>query len=164
MLGVRLFPPQILSDLNFFNVRSEVELASRLRAVQRVAAAAIGAYLTVRSGPILAAKLGCSLAARIVGSLTFTVGYGCLSYPAGILISSGGFAYRCTLGAVSSIGNKEIGWAVINVACIGIGYFFSQMYSHSAYEIGPNLLEKLFQKVEAKLVPPLYRRFYTQET
>ena len=75
MFGISLFPPQVLSDLNFFNVNSEKELASRLRAVQRVAAAAIGAYLMARYTPIFAAKLESSCAAEIVVELAFAASY-----------------------------------------------------------------------------------------
>ena len=81
MFGIQLFP-QVLSDLNFFNVKSEDELASRLRAVQRVAVAAIGAYLMVQyHRPILLAKLGSSWVARSVVDLAFYLGYHCLSNP-----------------------------------------------------------------------------------
>ncbi len=162
MLGVRLFPPQVLSDLNFFNVKSEKELTSRLRAVQRVVAAAIGAYLMVRYQPILVAKLGSSCAAEIGVFCVFFGGYSCLSYPANMLRASGFLTYDSILNAESSIRNKEIGWTVIEVALVGLWYFGSQMYKDCA-EIGPNLLERLFQKVEDKVAPPLFRQFYTKK-
>jgi hypothetical protein len=163
MLGVSLFPSQVLSDLNFFNVSSKEELASRLRAVQRVSAAAIGAYLMVRYQPILVAKLGSSCAAKIGVYLAFFGGYSCLSFPANMLRACGVIAYQSILYAESSIRNKEIGWTVIEVSLVGIAYFGSQIYKAYA-EIGPNLLERLFQKVEDKYTKPLYRYFYTQTT
>jgi len=163
MLGVRLFPPQVLSDLNFFNVKSEKKLALRLRTLQRVAAAAIGTYLMVRYKPILAAKLGSSYIAREVANLPFYLGYGCLSFPTVNLIVLGDFGYLSMLDAVSNIRNKEVGWAVANVAFAGMAYFVSQGYRDSDLDIGPNLLEKLFQKVEDKLTQPLWDRFYKKQ-
>ncbi len=160
MLGVRLFPPQVLSDLNFFNVSSKEELALRLRAVQRVAAAAIGTYLMVR----YVAKLGSSFAANVGVRLAFSAGYACLSFPTANLVFSVRAGYLATTRAVSSIRNKEIGWAVADVVFVGMAYFTSQVYRDSAFEIGPNFLERFFQKVEDKLTESLYRRFYTQTT
>src|SRR5579863_4696816 len=94
MLGdIRLFP-QVLSDLNFFNVKSEKQLASRLRAVLRVAAAAIGAYLWVRYKPIFAAKLGSSFVAMNGVDLAFYAGYSCLSFPATVLTVSNILGYK----------------------------------------------------------------------
>ena len=159
MFGVRLFPPQVLSDLNFLSVNSKEELATRLRAVQRVAVAAIGAYLWVRYLPILAAKLGSSCAAGMVVELAFFVSGACLSYPAAALILAGSRGYLFTMYAVSRIRNKEIGWTVFSVAWIGLSYFWSQDYKMYA-EIGPNFLERVFQKVEDKLTQPLWDRFY----
>ena len=156
MFGVRLFP-QVLSDLNFFNVNSEKELALRLRTVERVAAAAIGEYLIVR----YLAKLGSSFAAKKGVFLAFWASYCCLSLPANMLRACGVITYKSILYAESSIRNKEIGWTVIEVALVGLGYFGSQIYKDFA-EMGPNFLERLFQKVEDKLAPPLYRRFYTE--
>lgn len=161
MFGVSLFPPQVLSDLNFFNVKSEKKLASRLRAVQRVAAAAIGAYLMRRYQPILVAKLGSSSAAKIV-FCAFFGGYSCLSFPANMLRACVAVTCGHILNAESNIRNKEIGGTVIEVAWVGFGYFVSQTYKYYA-KYGPNLLERVFQKVEDTFVPSLYRRFYTEK-
>ncbi|HEY5235419.1 MAG TPA: hypothetical protein VIJ14_04505, partial [Rhabdochlamydiaceae bacterium] len=130
MLGVRLFP-QVLSDLNFFNVRSQTDLASRLRAVQRVVAATLGAYLMVRYEPILIAKLGSNCSAEGLVKIAFLVSYGCLSMPTTILILSGVTGYRHMLYAVSS--NKEIGWKVLNVAMVVVCYVNFQNYRHSIF-------------------------------
>jgi hypothetical protein len=156
MTAIKLFPPQVLSDLNFLSVNSKEELASRLRAVQRVVAAAIGAYLMVRYQPIL----GASCAVQTAVYLASIAGYACLSLPALSLVASGFVATHETLGAASHSRNKELGWTVINVAWIGMAYFLSQGYRHAAFEIGPNFLERVFQKVEDKLTQPLWDRFY----
>lgn len=155
MFGVRLFPPQVLSDLNFFNVSSKEELATRLRAVQRVAAAAIGIYLKVRYQPILAAKWESKSAAM----LSLYAGYSCLSCPVMLLVLSWFNGYVYTMDALSCIRSREIGWTVLSVSMFGLSYFLSQNYKDGALT-GPNLLEKLFDTVEDKLTQPLWDRFY----
>ncbi len=167
MFDVRLFPPQVLSDLNFFHVKSERELAFRLRTLQRVVAAAIGAYLMERYMPILAAKLGSSYEAYAEAHFTFVAGYGCLSFPIVGLIWSGRVGYLFTRNAVLTVRNIEIGRAVINVVGVSAAYFFSQIYRCSGLEdqdpyleAGPNFLERFFQKVEDKLTKPLWVHVY----
>jgi hypothetical protein len=164
MFGINLFPPQVLSDLNFFNVNSEQELASRLRAVQRVAAAAIGAYLMVRYEPILVAKLGSNFFVRVAVAEAFVAGYGCLSVPAMALSISWGYGYELAMGTLAHIRNREIKKRVINVAFSGTFYFLSQIYKDDKYGAmdGPNFLERLFQKVEDRWTQPLWDRFYKQ--
>jgi hypothetical protein len=157
MSGIQLFP-QILSDLNFRNVKSEKELASRLRAVQRVAVAAIGFYLKVHYEPML--KMGCSGAVKTGIGVAVDACYCCLSVPTGLLSVSSVFIYEFTMQTLSHIRNKEIGKAVISIACTGLSYFLAQVYKDPEYERVPNLLEKVFQKVEDHATPFLWNLIY----
>jgi hypothetical protein len=162
MLGVWLFP-QVLSDLNFFNVKSKKELASRLRAVQRVAVAAIGAYLIVRYAPILAAKLGGTLISKLAFPFAITVSYWCLSAPSTCLITGGGGGYLAVLAALREYDNKQFIELAISVGLFFTCYICGQVYKKGG-NIPTNLFEKLFQKVEERYAQPLYHRFYSQIT
>ncbi len=162
MTAIKLFP-QVLLDLNFFNVKSERELASRLRAVQRVAAAAIGAYLMVRYEPILVAKLGGTYISTAAVSFAFSVSYCCLSTPSTALILGGLYGYRTVLAAFQEYDNKQFIGLAINVGSFFISYVLGQMYKEGG-DARPNLFEKLFRKVEERYAQPLYDRFYSQTT
>jgi hypothetical protein len=152
MLGIRLFP-QILADLNFFNVNSEKKLTSRLRAVQRAAAAAIGAYLMARYQP------GSTSISKSAICAAFTVGSICLSCPsASLIVQFNG--YRIVLLAFRAYENKQFVQLAINIGFFFTSYAIGQMYKKES--ISPNLLEKLFKKVEDKITQPLWERFYNQ--
>ena len=160
MLGIRLFP-QVLSDLNFFNVNSEKELASRLRAVQRVAATAIGAYLYARYEPILVARLGGTLILKSAVNFAFSVGYCCLSLPSINLFVQWFMGYRVAVSAFRTYENKQFILSAVGVGCFFVSYGIGQIYKEES--ASPNLLEKLFQKVEDTLTQPLWNRFYKQQ-
>ena len=159
MLDVRLFP-EVLSDLNFFNVHSSTELGLRLRAVQRVAAAAIGAYLFLRYEPILIAKLGSTLIPRLVVPCAFITGYCFLSYPSTGLVVGGVFGYRGVLQLISCIEDKKIIGIGLSVGLIFSSYCTFQTYKEAADVPLLNLLEKLFQRVETRYTQSLWDRFY----
>lgn len=159
MLGIRLFP-QVLSDLNFFNVNSPKELAFRLRTVQRVAVAAIGGYLLLRYERTVIKQLGLKCPLSGVVRLGFLAGNAYLSVPMAALSMTAIGSYQCAMKVVPNYRDKKIGWLVFNVGMVFYGYILSQFYKDLEIEISPNLLERLFQKVEDKLTQPLWDRFY----
>ena len=161
MFDIRLFPPQVLLDLNFCNVNSEKELASRLRAVQRVVAAAIGAYLYARYEPIFVAKLGGTLIAKFAVNIPISQGYFCLSNPSTCLFMQWFMGYRTGLNVFRKYENKQFISSAVSVGLLFANYVLGQVYKEEG--VYPNFLEKLFQKVEDKVTLPLWDRFYKKE-
>lgn len=154
MLGVRLFP-QVLSDLNFFNVESEQELALRLRTVQRVAVAVIGTCLFVRYEPMLNKNQ------VVVLYIGVFVGGVCLSAPMSILYLTAVTGCQSAMKGVSRYRENQIGKFVLCVGGVFYCYLVSQGYKKHLADIQlPNLLEKLFKKVEDRVTQPIWDRFY----
>ena len=175
-MRLQLFP-QVLSDLNFFNVSSEEELALRLRTVQRVAVAAIGLCLLFRFEPTVFAKLA-SYAPALVNwrgydifhaavKVAMPVPFMLLSCPSAALVM-GVWWSRCGVSwVVLGFGNRNISAKVSGVILIVGGYWLSQIYKNGANNgidvDTPNLLETVFQKVENKCTKPLWDRFYAKK-
>ncbi len=159
MSSVTLFP-QVLPDLNFFNVSSSTEAAFRLRALQRVALAAVGGYLLVRYSDNLECQLASTWAGRSIvrlGLLGLSV---CLSAPSTCLALTTAYGPKYAYQAFSAIAKKEIGLAIFLLVGATSSYVVFANYRHPSLMIGPNLLEKLFQKVEDRYAVPLWNRFY----
>jgi hypothetical protein len=160
MSGISLFPPQVISDLNFFNVSSKEDAAFRLRTLQRVALAAVGAYLVLRYESKLTAPLGNTLTARLVVRLGLMGFSCCLSAPSAVLAWTGFYGIIGVSEIISAIVKKEVGVAVYFLLGTATVYSTFQKYSDSFFMEAPNLLERVFQKVEDRYAEPLWNRFY----
>jgi hypothetical protein len=161
-LDIKLFPPQVLSDLNFFRVRDEQELAFRLKTLQRVAVAAIGAYLFVRYEPMLAKQLGLFKSPlRIVVYMGIHVCSACLSAPMYVLFTTAVTGSLSAMKGVSSYRDNKIGEVVFWVGGVFYCYVVSQGYKKHLESIpSPDFLERLFLKVGNRVYEPLWNRFY----
>lgn len=162
MLGIRLFPPQVLSDLNFFRVRDELELALRLRAVQRVAVAAIGTYLLYRYTPLLASQSSHISDAWLVAGLASGLISYTLCSPAFGIFTGGLYFYKGSVDVLSGIKHKDIGSIAWGSFWVLGACYVSQTYKKYQFCFcpSPNLLDKLFIRVADRCAPPLWNRFY----
>lgn len=153
----RYFPPRVLPDINIFRARSSTELAYKLLALQRVAAAALGVYLFFRYRPLMHSPLSKVLVAAIPS----IAGY-CLSAPATFLALGGVFFYKGSVKILSGVEHQNIERIFVGVWAAVIGYVCCHQYRKIALCIfkPPNLLDKVFVSVGNQLSVPVWRRFF----
>jgi hypothetical protein len=154
--------PQVIADLDFYHVNSSTDLNYRLRTLQRVAAAAIGAYLFYRYHPLLTAQIShIPYAAHVVTTVCFLIGY-TLCAPASFLVSGGANIYGGGVIALSGIQHKNIGSIAIGIFMVLGGYILCQEYRK--YEFcfypSPDPLDKLVVLVANRNASRLWLRFY----
>lgn len=158
------FPPQVLRDINFFNVRSPTEAAYRLRTLQRVAAAGLGAYLFFRYEPLKQLQVShIPYASAALDIATFFAGYSVCS-PAAFLILGGATFYEGSVKILSGAEHKIIGRIVLGALMVGFGYINCHLYRtiDFCFYSSPDPLDKVFTIVAARYSEPMWRRFYSK--
>lgn len=154
--------PQVMVELDFYHVQSLKELNYRLLTLQRVAAAAVGAYLFYRYHPHLTSQIShIPYASQLVSTVSFLVGY-TLCSAAAFLVLGGSFIYEGCVQVLSGIKHKKIGDVALGSFGVLSGYLTCQMYRKYQFCIYPssNHLDTLFTKVSISYCVPLWNRFY----
>ncbi|HEY5235356.1 MAG TPA: hypothetical protein VIJ14_04185, partial [Rhabdochlamydiaceae bacterium] len=127
------FPPNVIKELNFFNVKGSTELGYRLRTLQRVVAAAIGAYLFYRYHPLLQSQISqIPYASKVVSLASFFVGY-TLCSPATFLVLGGRYLYEGGVEVFLGVKHKHIESIVMGSLRILVGYYCWNEYRTIAF-------------------------------
>lgn len=156
--------PKVIADLDFYHVNSSMDLAYRLRTLQRVAAAAIGAYLFYHYHPVLTSQIShIPYASQVVSTVAFFIGY-TLCAPASFLASGSANIYWGSVQVLSGIKHKKIGDIALGSYVALAGYILCQVYRQ--YEFcfyrSPDPLDKLFTSVANNYKGRLWERFYAK--
>ena len=164
-IGKAIFP-RVIADIDFYHVQSSTDVNHKLRALQRVAIAAIGAYLFYRYHPLLTSQIShIPYASHVVSTVCFLIGY-TLCAPAAFLVSGGANIYGGGVKALSGIKHKDIGDIALGTFMVLGGYILCQEYRKYEFCFYPslNLLDKLFAKIANRYSSPIWLRlrFYAK--